>query len=60
MRKAVWLLVAVVALGGCDTLGRGVYEGTQVRDRTAPQDKDAKPTVEKQPTYEEYREGVRK
>lgn len=49
----------LVAMSGCENLGRGVYEGTQTRDRTGPQDANAKPTVERQPTYDEYREGTK-
>jgi hypothetical protein len=62
MRKAILpllLLVALTALAGCEGLGRGVYEGTQMRDRTGVQDRDAKPTVEQQPTYDQYREGTK-
>lgn len=61
MRKLVILVIAALAaawLGGCEGLGRGIYEGTQTRDRTAEQDRDANPTVEQQPTYEQYKEGT--
>lgn len=52
-------LAALVALAGCEGLKRGVYEGAQTRDRTGGGAPDSTPTVDPQPSYDQYREGVR-